>query len=270
MQLRWPSAALGVVLIVAVEASAQPVSAPPGAPETRRDWNVAAGNATFAFRDIAITGIPMDGSPTSLEGGGPAIAGRYERSGRGRRHRFDVVLARASGLEYVTAVDRTSLPSSDHATRVDGSYDYRAYPARDVVVDGLDIGVGVNTGVGWRGISRRFASAIDHARSEADAGVAGVVAARVSRWPRAEVEVGWTLGLAIARSSQTHTGDAGVQGSYWGGGWRSELSIEGRVPVARHAHLAGRYAFAESWRMTSHHSYAVRQGQLTIGVMYVR
>ena len=69
MDPRWLSAALGVALIVAAEAAAQPAPQPAGSSETRSDWNVSAGYSTFAFRDIAITGIPMDGSPTSLEGG---------------------------------------------------------------------------------------------------------------------------------------------------------------------------------------------------------
>ena len=111
MEPRWLSAALGLALIVAAEAGAQPVPTPAGSSETRSDWNVSAGYSTFAFRDIAITGIPMDGSPTSLDGGGPALGGRYERSSRGRRHRFDVTFARASGLEYITTVARTAVPA---------------------------------------------------------------------------------------------------------------------------------------------------------------
>jgi len=270
MDPRWLSAALGVALIVAAEAAAQPAPQPAGSSETRSDWNVSAGYSTFAFRDIAITGIPMDGSPTSLEGGGPALGGRYERSSRGRRHRFDVTFARASGLEYLTTVDRTPVPAGDHAVRVEGTYDYRAYPARDVAISGLDLGVGVQTGLTWRSLSRRYAPAIDHSRSEREAGVAGVAAARFGRWPRAELEVAWTAGLAIARSSQTHTGDSGVDVDYWGGGWRSDLALEGRLPIAGHTHLGGRYVLGRIWRMSNHHTYSSGHGQLTFGVLYVR
>ena len=265
------STSVGFVLTLVVEAGAQtasPVTATPLA--ARSDWGVAGGYTTFAFRDIAITGRPMDGSPTTLEGGGPAFGGRYERSSRGRRHRFDVTFARASSLEYVTTVDRTAVPAGDHAVRLDGAYDYRAYPARDLLVGGLDLGVGVQAGLAWRSISRRYAPAIDHSRSERDAGVAGVVAARIGRWPRAELEVAWTGGIAIGRSSQSHSGASGVDVDYWGGGWRSDLVFEGRLPIARHVHLGGRYVLGRIWRMTSHHTYSAGHGQLTFGVLYVR
>jgi hypothetical protein len=212
----------------------------------------------------------MDGSPTTLEGGGPALRGRYEHSSRGRRHRFDVTFARASGLEYVTTVDRTAVPAGDHAARLEGSYDYRAYPARDVLTSGLDLGIGVQTGLAWRSTSRRFAPAMEHSRSEREAGVAGVAAARFGRWPRAELEFAWTAGIAIARSRQTHTGGSGVNGGYWGGGWRSDLAFEGRLPIARHVHLGGRYVLGRIWRMSDHHTYTSGHAQLTLGVLYVR
>jgi hypothetical protein len=270
--MRWPlSTSLGLILAIVVEADAQTASPPAATPPDRRsDWSASAGYATFAFRDIAITSRPMDGSPTTLEGGGPALGGRYERSSRGRRHRLDVTFARASGLEYVTTVDRIAVPAGDHAVRLEGTYDYRAYPARDVFVSGLDLGVGVQTGLAWRSVSRRYAPAIDHSRSEREAGVAGVAAARFGRWPRAELEVAWTAGLAIARSGQTHTGDSGVDVDYWGGGWRSDLAFEGRVPIARHVHLGGRYALGRIWRMSNHHTYSSGNGRLTFGVLYVR
>lgn len=270
--MRWRlSISLGFVVALVIEAAGQTVSLPPATPlAARSDWSATAGYATFAFRDIALTSRPMDGSPTTLEGGGPAVGGRYERSSRGRRHRFEVTFARASGLEYVTTVDRTPVPAGDRAVRVDGTYDYRAYPARDVAVSGLDLGVGVQTGLAWRGTSRRYAPAIDHSRSEREAGVAGVVGARLGRWPRGELEVAWTTGLVIARSSQTHTGDSGVDVDYWGGGWRSDLAFEGRLPIARHAHLCGRYVLGRMWRASSHHTYSSGHGQLTFGVLYVR
>jgi hypothetical protein len=212
----------------------------------------------------------MDGSPTTLEGGGPAVGGRYERSTRGRRHRFDIAFARASGLEYVTAVGRTAVPAGDHASRIHGAYDYRAYPARDLLLGGLDLGIGVQSDLTWRSVSRHYAPAIDHTRTEREAGVAGVAAARLGRWPRAELEVAWTAGLAIARSSQTHTGGSGVDVDYWGGGWRSDLAFEGRLPIARNTHLGGRYVLGRIWRMSEHHTYSIGHGQLTFGVLYVR
>jgi hypothetical protein len=262
---------VGFVLTLVVEAGAQTAPPATAAPlAARSDWGVAGGYTTFAFRDIAITGRPMDGSPTTLEGGGPAFGGRYERSSRGRRHRFDVSFARVSGLEYVTTIDHSAVAAGDHAVRFEGSYDYRAYPARDVLARGLDLGVGVQTGLAWRSISRRYAPAIDHSRSEREVGAAGVVAARVGRWPRAELEAAWAGGIAIGRSSQSHTGDSGVDVDYWGGGWRSDLVFEGRLPVARHTHLLGRYVLGRIWRMTSHHTYSAGHGQLTFGVLYVR
>jgi hypothetical protein len=231
---------------------------------------VSGGYTTFAFRDIALTSRPMDGSPTTLEGGGPALGGRYERSSRGRRHRFDMTFARAAGLEYATSVDRTAVPAGDSAVRLEGTYDYRAYPARDVFTSGLDLGIGVQSGLTWRSTSRHYAPAIENSRSEREAGVAGVAAARFGRWPGVELEVAWTAGLAIARSSQTHTGDSGVDVNYWGGGWRSDLAFEGRLPIARHTHLGGRYVLGRIWRMSDHHTYSTGYGQLTFGVLYVR
>jgi len=265
------SATLGLILTIVVEAAAQPASPPPDTPDIRRsDWSASAGYATFAFRDVALTAFPMDGSPTTLEGHGPLLGGRYERSSRGRRHRFDVTFARAASLDYVTLVDRISLPANDHASRVEGSYEYRAYPARDLFTGGLDLGIGVQTGLAWRGTSRHYEPAIDFSRSERDAGVAGVVAARYGRWPRGEIELAWTAGLAITRSDQSHTGGTGLEEGYWGGGFRSDVAIEGRLPIARHAHLTGRYVLGRVWRMTSFHTYSVGQGQLTVGVLYVR
>jgi hypothetical protein len=264
------SISIGFVLAVVIEAGAQTASPALAPLEARSDWGVSGGYTTFAFRDVAITGRPMDGSPTTLEGGGPALGGRYERSSRGRRHRFDVGYARASGLEYVTTVDRTAVAAGDRAVRLEGTYDYRAYPGRDVLANGLDLGIGVQTGLAWRSTSRHYAPAIEHSRSEREAGVAGVAAARFGRWPGAELEVAWTAGIAIARSSQSHTGGTGVDGDYWGGGWRSDLAFEGRLPIALHLHVGGRYVLGRIWRMSNHHTYSSGQGQLTFGVLYVR
>lgn len=270
--MRWhASASVGFILVLVVDAGAQTV--PPSTDtllDSRSDWGVSGGYATFAFRDIAITSRPMDGSPTTLDGGGPSLGARYERSRRARRHRFDVTFARASGFDYVTTVDRTAVPAGDHASRFEGTYDYRAYPARDVLVRGIDLGLGIQTGVAWRSTSRRYALDIEHSRSEREAGAGGLVAARLGRWPRAEIEIAWTAGLAIARSSQTHTGDSGVDGTYWGGGWSSHLAFEGRLPVARHVHLGGRYVVGRIWRMSDHHTYSTGHAQITFGVLYVR
>jgi hypothetical protein len=264
------STGVGFVLALVVEAGAQTVGPSTGPLDSRSDWGVAGGYTTLAFRDIAITSRPTDGSPTTLDGAGPALGGRYERSSRTRRHRFDAAFARASGLEYVTTIDRTAVAAGDHAFRLEGTYEYRAYPVRDLVARGLDLGIGVQTGLAWRGVSRRFAPAIDHSRSEREAGVGGVAAARFGRWPRAEIEVAWTAGLAVARSGQTHTGGTGVDVDYWGGGWRSDLALEGRLPVAQRLHVGARYVLGRIWRMSEHHTYSSGHAQLTFGVLYVR
>ena len=190
---RWLSAALGVALIAAAEAAAQPAPTPAGSSETRSDWNVSPATRRSPFATSRLPASRWTGlRPASMAAVRPWWSLRAIEPRPPAPLQCDVRARLRPGVRHHRRPHCGA--GRDHAVRLEGTYDYRAYPARDMFVSGLDLGVGVQTGLAWRSLSRRYAPAIDHSRSEREAGVAGVAAARFGRWPRSELEVAWTAG----------------------------------------------------------------------------
>ena len=258
-----------VTVIVATDPPAQapaPVSSTPaGTP-----WSVAAGYETWALRDIARSTLPMDGSPVSLEGGGPALALRYERALRQRVHRFDLSVASATGFAYDTPFDRIRLSSSDRIGRISGRYEYSRFPFVDVLIDGFDLGIGIQGNAARRSLSRELPGAVALRQTETEVGFGIPIVARIQRWTRAEVEVAFSPGLAIGRSRQSHSAGTGIDDGYAGGGGTAELSARVRVRLSPQMQLVTTYVGSQDWRLSDHRSYSARRRQLVMGVSYGR
>src|SRR4030095_8129857 len=96
-------------------------SPPAGAPAVM--WRASAGYEAFAFRDIARSRPPVDGSPIVWRGDGPAVTLDYSRRRPVRLHRFELTASTNRDFVYDTGVIVTSRPSADSASFVSGQYD---------------------------------------------------------------------------------------------------------------------------------------------------
>lgn len=245
----------------------QQTATPPAQDLSATTWHLLAGYEQWALRDIARTALPMDGSPVAVEGSGPALTVRYDRARRKRLHRFEFGAARAGGFAYVSPLQTVSLPSSDRSSRLEGRYEFRTYPFLDVLVDGLDLGVGVLGGVTRRSLNREYPGA-SFSVAELDAGIAAPLSARFQRGTRAEFDVAWHFGLAFTRSRQSHSAGTGVQDSYSGGGGSTELAARATLKLAQQLRLVTTYVRAQDWRFSSHRTNSTRRSQIALGVTY--
>ncbi len=83
----------------------------------------------------------------SWVGQGPALTVRHNRARTGRLHGFELSFASAGDFSFETPLRTVTRDSGDHATRLEGHYEYRRYPFRDLLADGFDVGIGVQ-GIG--------------------------------------------------------------------------------------------------------------------------
>ena len=263
---------LTALLVSAIAATEPPAQATAPVSTTSADatWSVAAGYETWALRDIARSTLPMDGSPVSLTGSGPAFALRYERARRRRLHRLDLSLAYAGGFAFDTPANRIRLSSSDRIIRIDGRYDYSRFPFIDVFIDGFDLGIGIQGNVARRSLSRELPGAVALSQAVTEVGFGIPIVARLQRWTRAQVEVAFSTGLAIGRSRQSHGAGTGIEDGYAGGGGTAEFTTNVRVRISPQMQLITTYIGTQDWRLSDHRSYSARRRQLAIGASYGR
>jgi hypothetical protein len=239
----------------------------PPAPTMHVAWTLALGAERLELRDIARTGRPMDGSPSTFEGHGPWTVGRWDRSRRSVLQRVAFAAATSSAFAYVVPGARSRRPGGDRVTWFDAHAELRAYPFRDVMVRGMDIGVGARLLLGHRLVSRHFDPDVEFSRRETDAGLGGTVAVRLTRW-RGAVDATWTPALAFSRSRQSHGAGAGVSGGYWGGSVGSAAAVEARVRLAGRLAVWAARTWDDRWRLAAHHTYAVQTRGWLIGVTH--
>jgi hypothetical protein len=232
-------------------------------------WSVSAGPERFSFRDISRSGPPADASPVAWEGSGPSLAVAYTREGPRRFHRVNLDIARASSFAYTGPLRSADAEPSDHVLRLEGRYEYRRYFLDDLFTRGLDVGVGV------QGIARRLALTRDTTvggREEADttAAIACSLAARWHRSPRWSAEVAWVNGGALLHRRESQTGATEFEHAAWGGGWLTDLAVQGAVRLTDPWSLTVAYLRTGEGTATSHNSYAFDRRRLVAGVTYAR
>ncbi len=199
---RFAAALAAAVLLAPWPAIAQPSASPPDPPSVGEvGWTLVSGYSTASIRDVARTGPPVDASPIALGGEGPYILLRHDRATKVRLHRFELEFSKTGSLSYDSPVGSVAGPGGGHLMRLAGRYEYRRYLFRDLAINGLDIGLGVQ-GTGERlSFTREVPTAItiDQATLQAGAGV--VAAARLHRWRRFDVEAAWVNSIFFGRTS---------------------------------------------------------------------
>src|SRR5512140_1780354 len=105
-------------------------------------WTVSGGAERFSYRDVSRSGPPADASPVEWEGSGPSFSVAHV-SASPHRHRFTIDFASAGDFAYAGPVRTVAAASNDSATQLEGRYEYRRFPLRDVLVSGLDASIGV-------------------------------------------------------------------------------------------------------------------------------
>ncbi|HSL22269.1 MAG TPA: hypothetical protein VK886_12095 [Vicinamibacterales bacterium] len=233
-------------------------------------WVVTGGYETFAFRDISRSGRPVDASPIAWEGQGPAVGVTYERQDARRLHRIQVSAARTGGFAYRSPTRLTDAAGGDAASRVDARYEYRRYPLRDLLLDGLDVGIGAQGIAGRVSAVRETSPSLTARFAHSDIGAAGVIGARLRRWNGFELEAAWINGLVISRRQREHSADALSSAASWGGGWLEEIRLTGRVRLSRATALTvGWWRSGEGFG-SDHFNYATKRNAIMAGVSYAR
>jgi hypothetical protein len=231
-------------------------------------WTIRAGYASSALRDVARRTRPLDASPVALVGRGPVVSARLDLARSKRLHRFGVVFAPAGELSSVGPLHTVARGQDERLVTLGGSYEYRRYPLRDVLLKGLDIGVGGLATGDWRSLQRTFSAGIAIRETEALAGIGLVAAASYRPWRRFGVEAGWTNGGALARTTQRHAAGAVSSFSSLGGGWQTRLEVNGDLRIGRRTSLAVSYFRSDGGLFTSHHAVVSSASHVTVGVTY--
>jgi hypothetical protein len=241
----------------------------PGEPLGAR-WTIGVGYEGFGFRDVARVTRPVDASPVTLSGRGPTVRGRYSRLRPGRQHQFDVSASRASGLSYDTRAGSSPTPPGNQAVHLDARYEYRRYPFTDLLMAGLDVGLGLQGSGEWTSISRVMSPALDSRDRAIGTGIAAVAALRVRRWDCVEVTGTWTNGGVIARRRLQHGASGLASSALWGGGWQTDWSVGADVRTSPRTRLSLEAIRGGGGRLASHQSHTLSRTQLTVGVTHVR
>jgi hypothetical protein len=259
-------ACVGVFL--ASVAFAQPTRPQPETPWPSR-WTVTTGVESFWWRNVALPGPPVDGSPVSWEGQGPIVWVSHDRGSRSRLHHFEGSFAWAGGFEMRSPIRTQAAPESDGVSRLSGRYEYRRYPWRDLWTRGLDLGIGVEGSLEHLSLARHLEPEIERTRSLNTLGVAFVVAARWERGARWSLAIAWTNGLNVNRSTLRYHGDVESSLSGWGGGWQSNLEVRGNVRLAPRAVVTAAWFTSGEGRF-ARDPFTFGRNRFTAGVTYGR
>jgi hypothetical protein len=272
-----PPRTVGVFAFCVLVAAAAPAPAQPAAPIIPvriPAWNVAwsaeAGTEWYSLRDIARIGPPVDGSPVAWTGRGPTLVVRFDRERPKRLIRAEVTVASIGRFSYDMGVRTAARPAGDHAFRLDGRYELRWYPFRNLLTSGLDIGAGVQGLAGYVSIDRQMPPDIQFGQNEIRAGAAIVTSLRFHHWERFRLEATLVNGGMVARTTQHHSAAADATMSSWGGGWLTDLSLAASARLVGRTSIALSYLNAGEGHLGSHRGYATSRGHLMLGVTYAR
>lgn len=260
---------VAAIAVLTATASAQP--APPPAPvETSTvGWSVLAGYEVFALRDISRGGRPPDASPVSWRGSGPSVSGRYDIV-RGRSsHLIEATAARARDFSYVAPSRSMAALRSDLASHFAVTYEYRRYPWRNILFDGLDLGVGAQGLATRAGFDRHITQALATKTRITGGGAAGVIAIGLHRYDRLGVDASWANGAVVSRRSARHSTEGDTE-SYSGGNWLSDTVVRVTWRVTPTTRLAAAWRRGYDGYSSSHYSYAGHRHAIELGVSYAR
>jgi len=264
-------AAAAIVVVLPLDAArAQTPTPSPSADSPAVTWRVSGGYESFAYRDLARSKPPVDGSPIVWRGNGPAVTLDYSRRRLLRLHRFELTASTNGDFVYDTGVNVTSRPAADAASFLIGQYDYRRYFGRRLGVTGLHAAVGVR-GVGGRRMLRRtFGGDVELAETDVTGTIAFVPTLRFARSERFAVEAEWTNGMTLAHGHQRHAADVTVDNPSWGGGWltvvaaRADIQLRPRLAAVFYAGRDG------EGLLFNHHSHTATRVRVAFGVTYAR
>jgi hypothetical protein len=223
----------------------------------------------FALRDISRNIRPPDASPVSWRGSGPSVSGRYDLT-RGRSsHLIEVTAARARDFSYVAPSRSLAAMPGDLASRIAASYEYRRYLWRNVLVDGLDIGVGAQ-GLATRiGLDRHITQTLATKTRITGGGLAAVVAIGLHPTDRLRLDASWANGAIVSRRSALHSSTNQAE-TYGGGNWLTDAVVRVEWRVAGTARLAATWRRGYEGYSSNHYSYAGHRHAIELGVSYAR
>ena len=255
--------------VLTTTAVAQPSPSPGPEATARNLWSVSAGYEVFALRDISRSGRPPDASPISWRGSGPSVSGRYDIIRRRSAHVIEAMAARARDFSYAGPSRSTSALASDLASRVAATYEYRCYLWRDLVFDGLDIGLGAQ-GLATRvGFDRHITSTLATTTRITGGGAAGVVSIVLRRFDRLRAEATWANGAVVSSRTWRHSVQAADE-THRGGNWLTYSMVRADWRLTRTTQLVAAWRGAYDGYESSHYSYAARRHTLELGVSYAR
>jgi hypothetical protein len=265
---------LAAVAWLSLSSSAFGQIAPPNPPPAfnipTRTWRVGLGYEVLEIRDVSRTGRPVDASPVTWRGRGPALAVTFDRSNLVRLHRLQLDASWAGGFALVTPLRTIPQHDGEKAALLAGRYEYRRYPFRDLGAAGLDAGVGVETAAAFSTLTRVFDPEIVLRDRGTDLTAAVVAAARLRRWRTVQLEVAWANGVAVGRRSTRHTTAVEPDAQAWGGGWLTDLTIRADVRVSDAVAVFTSYFNTGRGRYQSHGAATTARDHFIIGVSYAR
>jgi hypothetical protein len=259
-----------VVALPLDAARAQTPTPSPSADPPAVTWRASAGYESFAFRDIARSKPPVDGSPIVWRGDGPAVTLDYSRRRPVRLHRFELTASTNGDFVYYTGVSVTSRPAADAASFLTGQYDYRRYFGRRVWLTGLHAGIGLRGIGGRRTLRHTFDGGVELTETDVTGTIALVGTLRFARSERFDVEAEWTNGSTLAHGIQHHAADVAIDYPSWGGGWLTVVAVRGDMRLRSRlsaVFFAGRDG---EGLLFNHHSHTATRARLAVGVTYAR
>jgi hypothetical protein len=234
------------------------------------NWRIGMGYEWVALRDIARSGRPVDASPVAWRGDGIGVEAEHSRTRGTRLHRYIISAAFDGHFVYRSPLGSSGRPADDRYLSLDGSYEYRRYPFTDVVVRGLDAGVGVQAIAVLAAFTRHVPVDLTTTRRLFGGGPALVAAARLHRWSRVTGELVWINGGELLRYWDRDGETTSSAPPHWGGGWVSNLTASVTVRLGRQASLALTWAQSKDGRLATHQSWAASHGSVMAGVSYAR
>lgn len=261
---------MAAAVLAAADTAAQPATPPAPVETATHGWSASAGYDVFSLRDISRNIRPPDASPIAWRGSGPVVAGRYEIAGRRSAHVADASMARLQHFAYVSPLRTVDAAAADLASRFEARYEYRRYPWRDVLADGLDLGIGVQ-GIGSRAaFDRHITAALSTKVRITGGGAAAVVSARLRRWDRVHLEAAWGNGAVVTLRTAAHSATPGSGETFSGGQWLTDTQVRAGVRLTRSARLElGWRRYVEGYS-SSHFAYAGRRHSFHVGVRHAR
>jgi hypothetical protein len=233
-------------------------------------WRIGAGYETHWLRDVSRTTRPVDASPVTWQGDGPAFEVAHDRSTASRLHRLRVNFSWTRGFEFSTPVGTIQRSAGEKSTSLAGRYEYRRYPFRNLWADGFDLGIGAEGGTVMGAITRLFDPAIELRQQALEATGAVTVAARVQRWRAVQFEIAWANGLTIGRSTTRHSTAVEDDVSAWGGGWLTDFVARADIRLPGAVVLFSSYFTTGRGRYQSHETSATGRSHFMIGLTHER